>query len=277
MLRTVVVEDNSAEMANILDFLTQGCPQVEVIGTAYGVDEAVEQITSTKPDLLITDVQIMGGTCYHLLEKLNAKQQLQGLSIIFMTAHHDIHQAARAFRYATVDFLVKPFELQELKRAVEEVSRQQEPIQHIEQLRLLIEYLSPTHAREQRIAVTLVGGKLQMIEINDIRYLEAKATMTLFYLKTLSQPLVANKNLGYFVNTLQNNVQFFSISNSCLINLSELHSYEHSESAVRLKDYPITLYASRHGGQRLKQQLTTPTTPNQNDTLRTFFKRLIGK
>ena len=279
MLRAVIVEDNTAELENILAFLAQLCPFVNVIGTAGEINEGVALITQTQPDLLLTDVQITGGDCYDLLEKLRTQKQLDGLSIIFMTGFHDFNNATQAFKYAAVDFLVKPFGGKELQVAVEKVAKQQEPLQNLEQLNLLIDYLRTPQHQNDRLAITLVGGKLQMIELSKVLFLESKSSMTNFFLKGDSLPIVANKNLGQYVETLQKDTRFFSISNSLLINLEYLHTYDHSEQAVRLNHHNQALYASRQGGQRLRHYLfsTHQLKSSKTESLKGFLRKLLGK
>lgn len=279
MLRTVIVEDNSAELENILTFLAQLCPNVEIVAVGSEVKEATELIVRTQPDLLITDVQLTGGTCYHLLEQLRLKNHLENLSIIFMTGYYDFNNATQAFKYAAVDFLVKPFSGKELQAAVEKVGKQQTPIHTLEQLSLLVELLHTPHLQTHRLAVTLLGGKIQMLELTEIMYLEAKGSMTNFHLRNLPLPIVANRNLGQYVDILQKDTRFFSISNSLLINLDYLQTYDHSEQAVKLKNYPLTLYASRQGGQRLRQHLITKNTISTDkvEAVKGFFRGLFGK
>lgn len=277
MLRTVIVEDNTAERDNVLTFLSQLCPQVQVVGVASAVNESVELIVNTKPDLLITDIQITGGSCYHLLDELRQNGQLEGLSIIFMTGYQDFQNATQAFKYAAVDFLVKPFSGLELQQAVQQVARQQEPLQNMAQLDMLLELLrTPASSQRGRIAVTLLKGTIQMLPLDEVLYLEAKSSMTTFYLKDQTT-LIANRNLGHYAETLQTDTRFFSVSNALLINLDYLHSYDHSELVIRLRNYPKALYSSRQGGQRLRQFLTNPQHPlaSQSSTLVGFFKKLV--
>lgn len=279
MLRTVIVEDNTAELENVLTFLARLCPQVQVLGTAASVHEATALIATTRPDLLITDVQISGGSCYHLLENLRQNGCLEGLSIIFMTGYENFQNATQAFKYAAVDFLVKPFGGEELQQAVQQVARQREPLQSMAQLDMLLDLLRlPAQLSRGRIAVTLLKGTIQMVPLDSVLYLEAKSSMTTFYLKDGST-LIANRNLGHYTDTLQTDARFFSVSNALLINLDYLDSYDHSELVVRLHHAPKALYASRQGGQRLRQFLTNPQQPlaAQSGALVGFFKKLLGR
>ena len=182
-LRTYIVEDNAAELANVLDFLAQKCPQVKVVGSSGEIQEAFEQISHTKPDLLISDIQITGGRCYDLLNQLNAAGRLRDLRIIFMTRFRDFDNARDGFEYAPIAFLEKPFTARDLQTAVEKVEKQRGPAQSNHQIELIMELIGHQNQTSQRLTVTLVGGALQLVELSDIVYQDADSSMTQFYLK----------------------------------------------------------------------------------------------
>lgn len=279
MLRTVIVEDNTAELETVCTFLAQLCPQAQVVGMASSVDDGTALIANMRPDLLITDVQISGGSCYHLLDNLRQNGCLEGLSIIFMTGHQNFQNATQAFKYAAVDFLVKPFSGDELQQAVQQVARQREPLQSMAQLDMLLDLLrTPTRPSRGRLAVTLLKGTIQMVSLDEVLYLEAKSSMTTFYFKDHST-IIASRNLGHYTETLYTDARFFTVSNSLLINLDYLDNYNHSELAIKLHHTSKALYASRQGGQRLRQFLTHPPQhlAPQSGALVGFFKKLLGR
>lgn len=281
IVRTYIVEDNAAELANVLDFLAQKCPQVEVVGSSGEIQEAFEQISRTKPDLLISDIQITGGRCYDLLNQLNAVGRLGGLRIIFMTRFRDFDNARDGFEYAPIAFLEKPFSASDLQTAVEKVEKQRVPAQTNHQIELIMELIGHHNQTSQRLTITLVGGSLQLVELTDIVYLEANTTTTHFYLKGMNEnatPLSSNRNFGYYKDLLQNNPGFFAISNSILINMQYFDKYDHGQQLVQLKNPTRRLYASRQGGRALRQFMLQNPLPDSrpNESLRGIFRRLFG-
>lgn len=142
MLKTYIVEDNAAEMATVREFLAQRCPQVEVVGAASEMEEAFEGISRSRPDLLITDINIIGGRCYELLARLNELGQLAGMRIVFMTVFRDFDSVRDEFPHAPVDFLEKPFTAGDLQRAVEKVAKVAIAPQTHRQVERLLEMLT---------------------------------------------------------------------------------------------------------------------------------------
>ncbi|MBB5203681.1 two-component system nitrogen regulation response regulator GlnG [Inhella inkyongensis] len=71
-----------------------------------------------RPQLLISDIRMPGGSGLDLLAEIKA--QHPGLPVIVMTAYSDLDSAVSAFQGGAFDYLAKPFDLQ---KAVELVQR----------------------------------------------------------------------------------------------------------------------------------------------------------
>ncbi|MPR34334.1 LytR/AlgR family response regulator transcription factor [Salmonirosea aquatica] len=278
MLKTYIVEDNALELANVLDFLALKCPQVKVVGTSGEMESAYVGIIETRPDLLISDIQIIGGLCYDLLKRLKKVDRLNELRIIFMTRFRDFDNAKHGYEYSPLAFLEKPFTAGELHEAVDKVGQPREIPQARQQMELFLEFLSNQAHPGQRLTVTLLKGALQLVDLNDIVYLEANGSMTDLYLKDIQSPLVSSRNLGHYAALLHSNGQFFSISKSILINLTHLDRYDHSEKRIVFRHSARHVYASRSGGQELRQYLLQNPQPKAQlpDPVISFFRKLFG-
>ncbi|MFN3763356.1 MAG: response regulator, partial [Anaerolineae bacterium] len=74
-------------------------------------------LTETRPDLLILDEQMPGMTGIQVLRAMR-EQNIQ-IPVIFMTAFGSEELAVQAFRLGVRDYVIKPFEPQEMARAVD--------------------------------------------------------------------------------------------------------------------------------------------------------------
>lgn len=255
MLKTYLLEDNAAELATVRDFLAQKCPGLTVVGAAAEMQEAYDGILSTRPDLLISDINLTGGRCYELLDRLKAADRLHGLRLIFMTGDRAFENARDGYAFAPVAFLEKPFTATELQQAVEKVRQSSESPQARQQIDQLLELLGQPQPA-QRLTISLLGGTLRRLELRDIVYLEADGSMTHFFLQEApGQAIVSNKSLGYYRTLLQDNPNFFPISQSHIIHLDHLDRYDHGERIVYLHPVPRPLYASRSGARALREFL----------------------
>ncbi len=97
MIRTVLVDDEIDSIRVLQKLLDTFCPEVEIVGTASGVETAVELIRETRPDLLLLDIEMSQGNAFDLLNQLHPLE----FQVIFVTAfdNYDI----RAFIYTAVD------------------------------------------------------------------------------------------------------------------------------------------------------------------------------
>jgi two-component system, LytTR family, response regulator len=115
MLRALLVDDEIASIRSLEILLSQFCKQVEVVGTARSVEDALSQVTKLKPDLVFLDIEMPTGTGFDFLERSSACN----FEIIFITAHNNY--AVKAFKYSAIDYILKPIEIDELVKAVEKV------------------------------------------------------------------------------------------------------------------------------------------------------------
>jgi len=97
-----------------LSFLLKDVPELEVIGEADNLNDAVALIQQHKPGLVFLDIQLRGENGFDLLE-----QVCVDFKIIFVTAYDDY--AIRAFDVNACDYLLKPVDPQRLKVAINRI------------------------------------------------------------------------------------------------------------------------------------------------------------
>lgn len=113
MVRTLIVDDERLARQKIRTFL-EGRADVTVVGEAANVEEAIAAIEREKPDLVLLDIQMPGGTGFDVL-------RARPPAVIFITAHDE--HAVRAFEVAAVDYLLKPFDRRRFDQAIERAIR----------------------------------------------------------------------------------------------------------------------------------------------------------
>jgi two-component system LytT family response regulator len=89
-------------------------PEIEVIGEAGNVDEALKSIEELGPDILFLDIQMPAKTGFDLLAELDAVP-----TVIFTTAHDEY--ALKAFEVNALDYLLKPIDPKRLSDAIQKV------------------------------------------------------------------------------------------------------------------------------------------------------------
>jgi two-component system nitrate/nitrite response regulator NarL len=98
---------------------------------AASAGEAIDRLTTQGPyDLLITDLRMPGNTELELL-----KAAAGSIPIVVVTAYPSVPTAIESLRAAVVDYLVKPFDFEELLRAVRRALETRKAARLLESLR----------------------------------------------------------------------------------------------------------------------------------------------
>jgi two-component system LytT family response regulator len=111
-MKTLLVDDERLAR-NELRRLLAAHEDIEIVGEAVDVEDAIVKVRALKPDLIFLDVQMPGDDGFSLLEQLTAPLP----SIIFTTAYDEF--AVKAFEFNALDYLLKPVDPNRLVAALE--------------------------------------------------------------------------------------------------------------------------------------------------------------
>lgn len=106
-----IVEDEPHALERLTKLLESN-ENLKVIGTADNVNEAIRLINEKRPDILLLDIQISGGTGFDVLKQLEMIP-----STIFITAYDEF--AVQAFEENAVDYILKPYSAERLQKAID--------------------------------------------------------------------------------------------------------------------------------------------------------------
>jgi DNA-binding response OmpR family regulator len=80
---------------------------------------ALEAVTNQPPDLILLDINMSGTDGYEVCEQLKAQEDSRHIPVIFVTARTETIDKVRAFGLGVVDYVIKPFEAEEVLARVE--------------------------------------------------------------------------------------------------------------------------------------------------------------
>ena len=110
-LKTIIVDDKWLFREDLKILLAE-YPQLEVVGEASNLVEAVQLIKMFNPDVIFLDIQLHHENGFDLLTKAEINA-----NIIFITAHNQY--AIRAFEVNAIDYLLKPINKNRLHMAIQ--------------------------------------------------------------------------------------------------------------------------------------------------------------
>jgi DNA-binding response OmpR family regulator len=163
-MRILVVEDEE----RILSFVSRG-----LVAAGYTVDSAsdgrtgVDKALRLPCDLVVLDLLLPGLNGLEVLEELVRKKP--GLPVLVLSARSDLQTKLRGFELGAVDYLAKPFALDELLARVRAQLRRlrplDEPLQVIKGVRIALD------VARRRVTVGSVDCELTDREFHLLRYL----------------------------------------------------------------------------------------------------------
>jgi len=112
--RILVVDDDEAVGLVLGGLLEQDGHHVE---RASSGRDALARIVPASIDVVLTDVRMPGMSGMELLERVRAEHP--EVPVVMLTAHGSVPLAVEAMRAGATDFLMKPFEREEVLRAIE--------------------------------------------------------------------------------------------------------------------------------------------------------------
>lgn len=117
MKRVIIVEDETAAVVNLRSMLATVAGEVDVVAVLESVEEAVEYFSS-KPsvDIVFMDIHLADGDSFRIFDRVEID-----IPIIFTTAYNEY--ALEAFKVNSIDYLLKPYKEEELRRALDKLHR----------------------------------------------------------------------------------------------------------------------------------------------------------
>ncbi len=224
LLRILIVDDEP-EARELLKYMLQDKENLEVVGLAGNVDEAMVLLNQTDPHLVLLDIQMPGKDGFNFIELVQEKGLEPG--IIFVTAYE--HYAIQAIRNSVFDYIMKPVRQGELDGAIGRYRSSRKRIRK-QDLSQLIEALKETSTRKVKLN-TRAGYVL--INPQEVIYCQADGNYTHILLLNGAQE-TTTQNLGSIEGLLKGN-SFFRASRSYLLNLKYLTRVDRKSSSCILE------------------------------------------
>ncbi len=230
-IRAVVVDDEFYARENLKLLIIDHCPEIEVVGEAHNLDSALNVINSTQPDLIFLDIRMPSGAeGFELLDLLPNKT----FKVIFITAFKDY--AIKAFKTNAIDYLLKPVDIDELKKAISKIepnvtNTKLELESYIARLQKLTESLG---VKKEKIAISHQKG-IKIIYQKDIIRLKAEGNCTMIYFID-GKHFLDTRTLKIYEHILDKEI-FYRIHKSHIINFNFITDYMNENgSIVKLKN-----------------------------------------
>ena len=234
-IKAIIIDDEPLARMIVKEYL-QTYPQIDVMQECGDGFEGIKAIQQYHPELIFLDIQMPKINGFEMLELVEDPP-----AVIFTTAFDEY--AIRAFENHAVDYLLKPFNKQRFDKAVgkwldqytaaQAAAGAQAPgtqptpvatpddspsVSSGNKTRDLLETASHSPAQQQRVVVK-TGGKIKIIPVEDIHYLEASDDYVKIH--THNGAFLKNKTMNYFEQVLDP-AHFVRTHRSYILNVQQV-------------------------------------------------------
>lgn len=198
-MRIAVVDDERPARSELIYLIRQCSPQAEVM-EADSSEHLMELLDNETFDACFVDIDL-GGANGTTLASMIKNRQPEAL-IVFATAYREY--AVKAFELGAVDYLLKPFDLERVKKSMERLKEKSEE-------RNMRQDSTEIH----RLMVN-AGTSYQVLDISEIVYIETENRACRIHTK--DRDYIQNESLNFYESHLRSD-RFFRIHKSYLVNL----------------------------------------------------------
>jgi DNA-binding LytR/AlgR family response regulator len=222
ILRAAILDDEPLAHRVIESYCKQ-VPTVHLIANYYTAAQAAEDLAKSKPDLLFLDLKMPKTSGFELLQLLPNPP-----IVIVCTAYHE--HAVEGFDLEVCDYLLKPFSLERLLKAIKKA--------HQKKLQTSLGE-APVPAEEGKPSSIFIkqGKKHVQIAMSDILYIRSYGHFSKIFTAT-DTFVLASDSIGHFEETLPRSL-FSRTHKGFLVNKAKITLVENSHVGINAVRIPI--------------------------------------
>ncbi len=228
--KILIIEDEEANADRLQRFLLKIRPTMEVLDVLDSVKKSIAWLSENEaPDLIIMDIRLADGLCFEIFQQAEVKSP-----VIFTTAYDEY--AIKAFKYNSIDYLLKPVDKDELEAAINKF--EQLSTQSVDQQLLIENLLATIQPKAYRTRFLIpYRDSYQRINVGDIAFFYSQVGInyaTLFNGETVIIPQT--------LETLEQQLDpavFFRANRQYIVHIDSIekvHNYFNSKLKLEIKN-----------------------------------------
>jgi DNA-binding LytR/AlgR family response regulator len=164
-MKALIVEDEILAAQNLTNILKE-LGSFDSIIALDSINSTIDYFRKNNtPDLLFLDIHLADGLAFEVFDKVQVE-----CPVIFVTAYDEY--ALKAFKVNSIDYLLKPIDIFDVKRALDKLKRFTRSAGFNDnELKNLISYFKKSSAYKTNFLIPVKGDKLVPLTADDIGYL----------------------------------------------------------------------------------------------------------
>ena len=225
-MKALIVEDEPRARRVLENLLRTHFPDVDIVGLTASVKDTVAWLAENRIDVIFMDVELSDGNCFDIFAAVKVDAQ-----VVMITAYDNY--AVKAFEVNSVDYLLKPVDVDELRRAVERVKERLGKAVGIDMGQVLEAFRKMQGGEEEGVTVPVAGRRREkfLIRLNDRIVPVSVGDIAYFYSESKNSYIVTKDGVTYVLDDSLDTIEqglspkgFFRISRSCIVAESVIDS-----------------------------------------------------
>ncbi len=222
IMNAIIIEDEPLAVLMLEKVLRKIAPEVTVQARLDSVGESVEWLSNNRTELIFSDIHLGDGQSFEIFDRVEVK-----VPVIFITAYDEY--AIQAFKKQGIDYILKPFEEEDIRRALDKVEtfrgQKEQPV-------------GQTELYQERFLVQ-IGTKIRSVAVEDVAYFMADGKYLMLFTFEGASYIVDQTMAG--IEERLNPRLFFRINRKFIISfqaIKEMAKYSNSRIKVILTPEP---------------------------------------
>jgi len=247
MIKAVLIDDEKNALEVLEWQLHTYCTDVTIVAICTNANDGIAAIELHRPQLIFLDIEMPKKNGFEVIQFF----KVPFFDVIFTTAYNQF--ALKAFRFAALDYLLKPIDAEDLVTAVLRFQKKQVNNNAKQQFELLLQQYAQPELLPGKVSFSTQQA-IHFIAPETIIYCESNSNYTTLYFLDKSKMLVS-KTLKEVEETLVH-YHFYRIHHSFIINLKHVSRFIKNDGGCIEMTDGAQLPVSRQRKQEIMQVLT---------------------
>lgn len=215
-MKVLIVEDEILAAERLQSLLKECLPDVVVMDQFDSVEDTVTFFRAgSNVDLLLLDIQLADGKSFEIFDKVSIDAP-----VIFTTAYDQY--AIHAFKFHSIDYLLKPVQKEDLQQALNKLKRLSTPkLLDPGEMQLLRDLLTKSTKSYKERFIIKAGNKLQYKSAAEIAYFFAEGKEAYLVTKKENRKYLIDQTLEE-LDQILSPLNFFRISRKFIVSIDSI-------------------------------------------------------
>lgn len=237
-MTAIIIEDEPLAIAELERMLNEIAPEIQIVARLASVRTSVTWLKENAVDLIFSDIHLGDGQSFDIFRQVSVKAP-----VIFITAYDEY--ALQAFKNQGIDYILKPFDEEEIRKALEKVNHwfTEQPGQAA----------SKPVAWQERFLVQ-IGMRIKSVPVAEVAYFMADGKYLMLYTFD-GTAYIVNQTIAGVEGRLDPRT-FFRINRKFIVNyeaIKDMIRYSNSRIRIVLSPEPPSDVEVIVSTERLRQ------------------------